>query len=79
MNTYEGLRVENARLADGYLEALDRLGAIRRLQVALKASQWEDEVGVAAILETILDAPGDDLKNLPGAFWTEPLDVRRVS
>lgn len=79
MNTPESLRLENERLAGEYLVALDRLGAIRRLQVALKASQWEDEVGVAAILETILDAPGDDLKNLPGAFWTEPLDVRRVS
>lgn len=77
MNTDESLRLENVRLAGEYLVALDRLGAIRRLQEALKKSQWEDEVGVAAILETILDAPADDLTGLPGAFWTEPLDVRR--
>ena len=77
MNTDEGLRLENVRLSSEYLVALDRLGAVRRLQVALKASQWEDEVAVAGILEKILDAPSDDLKGLPGAFWTEPLDVRR--
>ena len=77
MNTPESLRLENVRLTGVYLVALDRLGAIRRLQVALKASQWEDEVAVAGILEKILDAPSDDLKGLPGAFWTEPLDVRR--
>lgn len=77
MNTPESLRLENVRLAGEYLVALDRLGAVRRLQVALKASQWEDEVAVAAILEKILDASPDDVRSLPGAFWTEPLDVRR--
>ena len=79
MNTPEGLQVENRRLREEFLVALDRLGAIRRLQVALKASQWEDEVAVAGILEKILDASPDDVRSLPGAFWTEPLDVRRVS
>lgn len=79
MNSHEGLAIENARLSSEFLVALDRLGAVRRLQVALKASQWEDEVAVAGILEKILDAPSDDLKALPGPFWTEPLDVRRVS
>lgn len=77
MNTDEGLRLENVRLAGEYHVALYRLGAVRRLQVALRASQWEDEVAVAGILEKILDAPADDLTGLPGAFWTEPLDVRR--
>jgi hypothetical protein len=79
VNTDEGLRLENVRLSSEYLVALDRLGAVRRLQVALRASQSEDEVAVAGILEKILDAPSDDLKGLPGPFWTEPLDVRRVS
>ncbi len=79
MNSPEGLAIENARLSSEFLVALDRLGAVRRLQVALKASQWEDEVAVAGILEKILDANGDDLKGLPGPFWTEPMDVRRVS
>jgi hypothetical protein len=77
VNTDEGLRLENVRLSSEYLVALDRLGAIRRLQVALKASPWEDEVAVAGILEKILDASPDDVRSLPGAFWTEPLDVRR--
>ncbi len=79
MNTDEGLRLENVRLSWEYLVALDRLGAVRRLQVALRASQWEDEVAVGGILEKILDAPSDDLKALPGPFWTDPLDVRRPS
>ena len=79
MNSPEGLAIENARLSSEFLVALDRLGAIRRLQEALKKSPWEDEVGVAAILEGILDAEPEKLKELPGPFWTEPLDVRRVS
>ena len=79
MNSHEGLAIENARLSSEFLVALDRLGAVRRLQVALKASQWEDEVAVGGILEKILDASPDDVRSLPGAFWTEPMDVRRVS